>query len=120
MTKMLGHIKDLFRECNMLYFRNSLPMPEFELMHDSNTIGLMLFEQCKGGRRIIKITDFYVLSEIDIKRVLLHEMCHLFCVENGFYNEGHGMLWKKVVRVVSSLSGLDIPEKIDTTSWVMR
>ena len=96
---------DEFRE---VVFNGHVPPSwqiNFVITHTYHMLG---YFQPRNGNITIKISDYYLVSETEYRNTLLHEMCHAWCYCNGFRREGHGPNWKKIARVATKITGLEI------------
>lgn len=87
MTKSVSHIrltraviKEMFEECNRLYFNNTIELPVgFQVWTPhAKTVGMV--RPVKSGKRIksiLHISKRYRWSEENLRKVVVHEMIHL-------------------------------------------
>ena len=105
-------IKDWYNYYRTAYFKNEIPESQrirFEITHNRRQLGCFHWESIGSGYlRVIKISDYYVGDEDHYRNVLLHEMCHLWCFDNGHPHEHHGRIWQRKAFEISNLSGYNI------------
>ena len=61
-----------------------------------------------GIIHFIKMTDYYNFDERWYRKILLHEMCHLWCYVMGWKYEHHGWRWQNKAAIVGRKYGFDI------------
>ena len=106
MTPSLTQIETWYDEFNETVFRNTLPVVRIVLSNTRCQLGQFYWG---NGRGIgIKISLFWDRTEEQYRRCLLHEMCHLYCYDKGWFREGHGKNWKKIAAYATRVTGLTI------------
>lgn len=71
-------IKEMFAECNHLYFCDTLPVIPINIIHSTTNYGELHFTIKENA-----FQDFYmnisdvIRTKTQLKNVIMHEMCHL-------------------------------------------
>lgn len=103
-------LKDWYTKYNAEAFNNDLPSVRsgkivFKIVHSRHMLGqhrpMEYYHQ-------IKVTDYYDFTESWYRKILLHEMCHLWCHVMGWPYEHHGWRWKNKAAIVGRMYGYDI------------
>lgn len=102
----MTQLQDWFDEYNTGVFDGTLPRVPIGFNNARRTLGLFHY----GGKRGIgiKISLFWDRTEEQYRNTLLHEMCHLYCYQQGWINEHHGKRWKAIARHASEVTGMEI------------
>lgn len=115
MTPTLTQVQTWFDQFNTQVFNGELPRVRIVFNNTRRQLGQFFWG---GGRGIgIKISMFYDRTEDQYRNTLLHEMCHLYCYNKGWYREGHGPRWKSIARYATMVTGLKIQRCEDITGW---
>ena len=104
----ISQLEDWYIEFNTTVFNGQCPdlgKVKFIITHNYHQLGQFL---PRYGVYNIKISEYYIVNETEYRNTLLHEMCHLWCHCNGYRREGHGPNWKRIARIATRLTGLDI------------
>ena len=127
-------IRDRFHEFNVEYFHGTLREPEFVIKTLKNTLGQCRWKTGDDGKKkfTIMVSNYFLLSERDYCRIILHEMIHLFIRQNGLKDTGahHGKLFYQYadfingdgwdIRHTMSVKGFAVCQKaLETYSLVM-
>ena len=107
-------LKELYQEYNAKYFDNQLGKCEFSLFtKNMTTLGSYLWREDKKGRPKDKIwigTCIYWNEEI-LKRVLIHEMIHMYVhrIEGHKYDGllGHGRRFRRQCKRIREQYGIE-------------
>lgn len=115
-----------FWECNMKYFNNELPLPNFDLLHSFITCGY--FRYTKGGwfdnhlyEPTILITDYYDFTPGQFEELMCHEMIHYYLAYTGKdRNCRHGKEFKIMASIFELNYGINITTNIDLSKYKRR
>jgi len=102
-------LKSWYEKYNAEDFNNDLPPVSrirFKITHTYHMLGQHKPEAY--GIHTIKISDYYDVPEKEYLKVLLHEMCHLWCNVMGWPYEHHGWRWENKAYLVGKKHGMDI------------
>ena len=114
MKPTMTQMNKWFDEFNALVFKNKLPKVKITFNNTYRQLGQFYWG---NGRGIgIKISLFYDRTEDDYRNTLLHEMCHLWCYNEGYRNEHHGKNWQAIARKATDITGLRI-QRCENTRW---
>ena len=115
---MIPTIKDVqtwFNEFNESVFANELPKDKMTITNTRHQLGQFYWG---NGRGIgIKISAYYDAPVDDLRNTVLHEMCHLYCYNQGWIREGHGKRWKQVAAYATRKTGLEITRCHDISEY---
>jgi hypothetical protein len=79
-------LTDSFKTFNTIYFNNELLIPRFEINHVKSYLGEYHWVYSYDSRifldSVIRISDYYMRDENELKQTLLHEMIHLYIRQN--------------------------------------
>jgi hypothetical protein len=115
MTPTLAQMSAWFDEFNHIVFNNTLPKVKISFNNARRMLGQFYWG---GGRGIgIKISLFWDRTEEQYRNCLLHEMCHLYCYNNGWIHEHHGDRWKGIAAYAYRKTGLNIQRCEDISGW---
>ena len=102
-------LKEWFTAFNDIYFAGRLPVPDFAMGMSRTWLGSLTW---KFRRRIfgmepygyvIRVSNYYDISEADFKSVLLHEMIHLHIVSGRMKDTSpHGRLFREQMRRINA------------------
>ena len=112
----------MFRECNRMYFNNTLPTPKYGLMNKLNTLARFEYNKNKKGKhpikwQEIKFSDCYDFPEDMFRNLMVHELIHYYIAWNGIRdNKSHGKEFMKIANELNEKYGLNIAKKYDATS----
>ena len=116
MTPTLTQMQTWFDEFNTKVFKDELPKVKISFNNTRRQLGQFYWGPTRGIG--IKISLFYDRTEEQFRNCLLHEMCHLFCYNRGWVNEGHGNHWKTIADYAYRKTGLYIQRCEDIKGWV--
>lgn len=105
MTPTLTQMYEWFNEYNNLVFNGQLQRVSITFNNTRRQLGQFHWG---GGRLGIKISLYYDRPEIEYRNTLLHEMCHLYCHQQGFVQEHHGPNWKRIAAKAGRITGMNI------------
>jgi hypothetical protein len=109
-------IVEWFTEYRETIFWSRVPFVEIKFINTKATLGW--FKNTLSRDRTIAITTYWDIPECEYRRILLHEMCHLYCYCMGFPEDGHhGFCWKTMVKRVYEKTGLQITATTDESEW---
>ena len=108
-------LQDWFDEFNSAVFGNQLPKVPFTLTNTRRQLGQFYWGPTNGIG--IKISLFWDRTKEQYRNCLLHEMCHLYCYQQGWKNEGHGPRWKAIADKAYRITGLYIQRCEDARGW---
>ena len=123
---MIAHYNNMpkmFWECNKLYFGHSLPTPKFGLMKKLNTLARFEYNKNKKGKAPIKrqtilFSEYYDFDEETFRNLMVHEMIHYYLAWNRVKTrKDHGKEFMKIANELNEKYGLNIPPKIDASSF---
>ena len=106
MKPTIALMQTWFNEFNALVFDNKLPKVPIKFNNTYRSLGQFYWGPSRGIG--IKISLYYDRTEEQYRNCLLHEMCHLYCYKQGWYNEHHGYRWQTIAEKATRLTGLDI------------
>lgn len=106
MKPTLSQMNKWFEEFNLTVFNGKLPKVPIKFNNTYRQLGQFYWGPTRGIG--IKISLFYDRTEEQYRNCLLHEMCHLYCYKQGWYNEGHGRRWKAIADKAYRITGLHI------------
>lgn len=114
MQPTISQMKTWFNEFNAKVFDGKLPIVPIKFNNTYRQLGQFYW----GVRGIgIKISLFYDRTEEQYRNCLLHEMCHLYCYNQGWRNEHHGPRWQAIADKAYRITGLYIQRCEDTKGW---
>ena len=114
MKPTTAQMQTWFNEFNFQVFEGKLPI--VPILFDNTYRRLGQFNPC-NGRKVIKISLYYDRTKDQYRNCLLHEMCHLYCYEQGWVREHHGARWKAIAAKATRITGLKIQRCENTTGW---
>lgn len=113
-----------FDLANRKYFGGKVKPVKLRYYRTSKKVGYVsFFVQSRkpfivGEIRYLTISSYWNLSKTDFLETLLHEMCHLYMLQNykdyTWKGGTHGPEWKKLAAKISAKAGVKITEKYDT------
>jgi hypothetical protein len=101
----------LFNIYNGEYFHNSLPVPEFKVIHKNKTFGRF---ECRVGWKsisqpVIMVTDKYNFTEEQLRDIMVHEMIHYYLAYKRIDRIiTHGKAFKEMMNDFNLNEGLNI------------
>lgn len=104
-----------FEEFNKKVFDGKLPKVPIKFNNTYRQLGQFYWGPTRGIG--IKISLFYDRTEEQYRNCLLHEMCHLYCYQQGWKHEGHGPRWKAIADKAYRITGLYIQRCEDARGW---
>lgn len=104
-----------FDEFNAAVFDNKLPKVPFTLTNTRHQLGQFYWGPRRGIG--IKISLFWDRTKEQYRNCLLHEMCHLYCYQQGWVREGHGPRWKSIANKAYRITGLYIQRCENASGW---
>ncbi len=114
MKPTITQMKTWFNEFNAKVFDGKLPIVPIKFNNTYRQLGQFYW----GVRGIgIKISLFYDRTEEQYRNCLLHEMCHLYCYNQGWRNEHHGHRWQAIADKAYRITGLYIQRTEDAKGW---
>lgn len=115
MKPTITQMNTWFNEFNKVVFENKLPKVPIKFNNTYRQLGQFYW----GSRRGIgiKISLYYDRTEEQYRNCLLHEMCHLYCYQQGWKNEHHGYRWQNIAAKAYRITGLKIQRCEDTRGW---
>ena len=108
-------IMNWFDEFNESVFDNELPLVKMTITNTRRMLGQFYWGYNRGLG--IKISGYYDAPVDDLRNTLLHEMCHLYCYQQGWLHEGHGQCWKKIAAYATRKTGLEITTTHDISEY---
>lgn len=121
MVITVSKLMDWYDEFNEKAFSGDLPSVgsyrvSFKIVHTRHMLGQhMPTSAGKNSHHLIKISDYWDIPEREYQKVLLHEMCHLWCHVMGWPYEHHGWRWQNKAYQVGKMFGFDI-QRCDSRS----
>lgn len=106
MKPTIAKMQSWFDEFNKAVFENKLPKVTIKFNNTYRQLGQFYWGPTRGIG--IKISLYYDRNEEQYRNCLLHEMCHLYCYEQGWKHEGHGPRWKAIANKAYRITGLYI------------
>lgn len=106
MKPTLTQMNTWFDEFNALVFSDKLPKVKITFNNTYRQLGQFYWGPTRGIG--IKISLFYDRTKEQYRNCLLHEMCHLYCYQQGWVHEGHGERWKAIANRAYRITGLYI------------
>jgi hypothetical protein len=105
MVASIKTIEKYFREYNKLYFNNKLPLCQFYIHTSFDYLGYFhcyknIYKPGKYHRMSISMSDRFDYTEDEFRKILVHEMIHLYLVHTKSAIEGnldHGPLFIKTM-----------------------
>lgn len=116
MKPTIAQMAAWFDEFNNSVFNGELPQVKITFNNTRRQLGQFYWGAGRGLG--IKISLFWDRTEDQYRNSLLHEMCHLYCFNRGWFREGHGIRWKRITDYASRQTGLHIKRCEDITGWV--
>ena len=116
MTPTLTQMNVWFDEFNHIVFKDTLPKVKITFTNTRRQLGQFYWGNGRGVG--IKISLFWDRTEDQFRNCLLHEMCHLYCYNQGWIREGHGSRWKAIADYAYLKTGLHIQRCENTRDWV--
>lgn len=114
MKPTIAQMKTWFNEFNAKVFDGKLPIVPIKFNNTYRQLGQFYW----GARGIgIKISLFYDRTEEQYRNCLLHEMCHLYCYNQGWRNEHHGHRWQAIADKAYRITGLYIQRCENASGW---
>lgn len=108
-------LEEWFEHFNSSYFSQALPRPKLLLSRSRTRLGSM---SCRSvltwkGRRntdfVIRVSNYYDLSEREFQHVLLHEMIHYFIAFKQLKDtSSHGRLFRSMMNHLNEQYGWEI------------
>ena len=117
MTPTINQVQTWFDEFNKLVFKEVLPRVRIKFSNTRRQLGQFYWGHGKGIG--IKISLYYDQTEDQFRTTLLHEMCHLFCYNQGWIHEHHGNRWRAIASYAGRISGLDLKRVVNTDDLVV-
>lgn len=121
------NIAAAFINCNLKYFNEELPFPEFGILHSYRTCGYFQcqYRQVWFHRELydfkISITDYYDFTEEQFDDILVHEMIHYYLAYTGLDKHvRHGKEFKKMAKNLNLNYNLNITPMLDTSIYKRR
>lgn len=120
MVLTIDFLSKKFKEFNNEYFEGKLKTPTFEITHVKSYLGQYHWKYDKfnytyDGRRIIResvirISDRYDRSEIDVCNTLIHECIHLYIRQNNIKDTRahHGRVFNSIADRINRQGGWHI------------
>lgn len=93
-------LEEKFRSFNERFFGGELPVPRFRIGRGARLLG-------SYGRGVLTVSAYWDVPEVEIDKVLLHEMIHLW-QEQSFGKADHGRSFKAKAAEINSATGYDI------------
>ena len=115
MIPTIADIQNWFTEFNESVFDNELPTVKMTITNSRRQLGLFNWGDGRGVG--IKISAYYDAPVDDLRNTVLHEMCHLYCYNKGWWREGHGYEWKKIAAYATEKTGLEITRCHDISEY---
>lgn len=116
-------LRTWFEEFNRDYFNSSLPEPKITTGKSRTQLGTMGYKwkSVMGFKKYydytIRISNYYDVSEIQFKNVLLHEMIHYYIVFMKINDtSSHGIIFRRIMNRINS-QGWNISVRTDTRAW---
>ena len=116
MKPTIAQMAAWFDEFNNSVFNGELPQVKITFNNTRRQLGQFYWGAGHGVG--IKISVFWDRTEDQYRNCLLHEMCHLYCYNQGWIRECHGIRWKRIAEYASLQTGLHIKRCEDITGWV--
>jgi predicted SprT family Zn-dependent metalloprotease len=115
MKPTITQMNKWFEEFNKKVFDGKLPKVPIKFNNTYRQLGQFYWGPTRGIG--IKISLFYDRTEEQYRNCLLHEMCHLYCYQQGWKHEGHGPRWKAIADKAYRITGLYIQRCENTSGW---
>jgi predicted SprT family Zn-dependent metalloprotease len=115
MKPTITQMNKWFEEFNKKVFDGKLPKVPIKFNNTYRQLGQFYWGPTRGIG--IKISLFYDRTEELYRNCLLHEMCHLYCYQQGWKHEGHGPRWKAIADKAYRITGLYIQRCEDARGW---
>jgi predicted SprT family Zn-dependent metalloprotease len=115
MKPTITQMNKWFEEFNKKVFDGKLPKVPIKFNNTYRQLGQFYWGPTRGIG--IKISLFYDRTEEQYRNCLLHEMCHLYCYQQGWKHEGHGPRWKAIADKAYRITGLYIQRCEDARGW---
>lgn len=127
MTVTAQWLNEWFTVFNRDYFSSRLPRPLLKVSHARTRLGQMTCKcQTKALRTTrtdfaISVSDYYDMTDLQAKSVLLHEMIHYFIVFNNIRDTSpHGEVFRRMADELNSRYGWQIHVRENTKGWKPR
>ena len=113
------NMKELFIECNRLYFNNRLPLPKFGIMESYKALGGIWFNKRSEKTKVLRgqtiyFSKYYVFDDNLARNVMVHEMIHYFLAQKNIVRDGdpdHGKVFMEMAEKINNEHGLCITER---------
>jgi predicted SprT family Zn-dependent metalloprotease len=115
MKPTITQMNKWFEEFNKKVFDGKLPKVPIKFNNTYRQLGQFYWGPTRGIG--IKISLFYDRTEEQYRNCLLHEMCHLYCYQQGWKHEGHGSRWKAIADKAYRITGLYIQRCENASGW---
>ena len=115
MKPTITQMNKWFEEFNKKVFDGKLPKVPIKFNNTYRQLGQFYWGPTRGIG--IKISLFYDRTEEQYRNCLLHEMCHLYCYQQGWKHEGHGPRWKAIADKAYRITGLYIQRCENASGW---
>ena len=118
-----AQLRCIFREFNEQFFDNCLPMPDFEIMHSFKFFGYFSTDICNNTtvNPVIKISDNYEYTELQLRDVFVHEMIHYYLAYTGRDIVcSHGYEFISMADRFNRIYGTNITETININEYERR
>ncbi len=118
MDDILKHLNDKYVEFNKSLFDNKLPRIPIQWANLKHAGALVSYKVINhGGKKyyydgsmVMKISSKYKRTKEQLEPLLLHEMIHVYeVIIERDVTSNHGAFFLKMRRVLSAISGIDIP-----------
>lgn len=112
MNITIGFIRENFDKFNNEYFGGELETPTFEITHAKSYLGQYEHTHDYRGRlktSIIRISDKFDRTEIDVQNTIIHEMIHLYIHQNNIRDtRPHGRVFNRIADRINRQGGWHI------------
>lgn len=102
-------LKRWFVELNRRFFSGELPLPRFTVGNSRTMLGSLRWKVRRIGLKerqtdyVIRISNYYDVSEDEFRNVLLHEMIHYYIAVKGIKDTApHGVAFRRIMNRVNA------------------
>lgn len=120
-------MEEWFAVFNRDCFSSSLPQPQFRVSHARTRLGQMSCKRRPGLLRTtltdvtIAVSDYYDMTDMQAKSVLLHEMIHYYIAFNNIRDTSpHGAVFRRMADDLNRRYGWQIHVRENTQGWKPR
>ena len=116
-------LEEVFDKCNVKYFEDELPTPNFALLKSYRTLGLFTHDYRSPKNKVLKgqkisISEYIDWEEEDLEEVMTHEMVHYYVeYKNMHPKKPHGEEFMSVAERLNKKYGLHISKRVDARNF---